>query len=328
MAPTSMEALAPARAGGSGEIKPRKRSLNSILKHYWMFYLMLLPGVAIFIINNYIPMAGIIIAFKNVNYEIGILNSPWVGLSNFKYLFRSPDSYIIIRNTLLYNSAFILLNMTIPLAFAILLNELKNRFLSKTYQTIMFLPYFLSYIVISYLVFGFMSDEHGYLNGTLLPALGLEPVRWYFTQEVWPIILPIINTWKGMGYYTVIYLAAIIGIDDEYYEAATIDGASKWQQIASITLPLLKPILTIMTLLQIGRIFNADFGLFFQVPRESGVLFPVTNVIDTYVYRTFLSVGDIGLSSAAGLFQSVVGFILVFFSNWVVRRFNSENALF
>nr|WP_274655018.1 ABC transporter permease subunit [Paenibacillus humicola] len=293
-----------------------------------MFYLMLLPGVILLIFNNYIPMLGIVIAFKTVRFDIGILHSPWSGFTNFKFLFQSGDSYIIIRNTLLYNSAFIVLNLIFPLAFAIMLNEMKNRFLSKLHQTIMFLPYFLSMTVIAYLVFGFMSDEHGYLNGTLLPALGLEPIRWYFTKEVWPFILPIINTWKGMGYYTVVYMAAIIGIDDEYYEAATIDGASKWQQMTRITVPLIMPVITIMTLLQIGRIFNADFGLFFQVPRESGTLFPVTNVIDTYVYRTFLTVGDIGLSSAAGLFQSVVGFALVFLSNWVVRRFNSENALF
>lgn len=249
-------------------------------------------------------------------------------MKNFEYLFASKDSYIIIRNTLLYNSLFIVLNMALPLGFALMLNEMKNRFLSKLHQTIMFLPYFLSMIVISYLVYGFMSDERGYFNGTLLPALGLDSVRWYFTKEVWPIVLPIINTWKNMGYYTVVYMAAIIGIDEEYYEAATIDGANKWQQIKKITIPLIMPVLTIMTLLQVGRIFNADFGLFFQVPRESGALFPVTNVIDTYVYRTFLTVGDIGLSSAAGLFQSVVGFILVFVSNWVVRRFNRENALF
>ncbi|WP_276356014.1 ABC transporter permease [Cohnella caldifontis] len=293
-----------------------------------MFYLMLLPGVALLVLNNYIPMAGIVIAFKTINYSDGILGSPWSGFTNFKFLFQSHDSYVIIRNTLLYNSLFIALNMTIPLAFALMLNEMKNRFLSKLHQTIMFLPFFLSMIVISYLVFGFMSDEHGYLNGTLLPALGLEPIRWYFTKEVWPIVLPLINTWKGMGYYAVVYMAAMIGIDDEYYEAATIDGASRWQQMKGITVPLIMPVITIMTLLQIGRIFNADFGLFFQVPRESGALFPVTNVIDTYVYRTFLTVGDIGLSSAAGLFQSVVGFVLVFLSNWVVRRLNSENALF
>ncbi len=289
---------------------------------------MLLPGVALLVLNNYIPMAGIVIAFKTINYSDGILGSPWSGFTNFKFLFQSHDSYVIIRNTLLYNSLFIALNMTIPLAFALMLNEMKNRFLSKLHQTIMFLPFFLSMIVISYLVFGFMSDEHGYLNGTLLPALGLEPIRWYFTKEVWPIVLPLINTWKGMGYYAVVYMAAMIGIDDEYYEAATIDGASRWQQMKGITVPLIMPVITIMTLLQIGRIFNADFGLFFQVPRESGALFPVTNVIDTYVYRTFLTVGDIGLSSAAGLFQSVVGFVLVFLSNWVVRRLNSENALF
>ncbi|QYR24247.1 ABC transporter permease subunit [Paenibacillus sp. sptzw28] len=289
---------------------------------------MMLPGILLLLVNNYIPMSGIIIAFKTVNYQTGILHSPWVGFKNFEYLFKTSDVWIITRNTLLYNSLFIVLNLIFPLAFALMLNEMKNRFLSKFHQTVMFLPYFLSMIVISYLVFGFMSDEHGYFNNTLLPALGLEPIQWYFTKEVWPVILPLVNTWKGMGYYTVIYMAAIIGIDDEMYEAATIDGASKWQQMTRITIPLITPILTIMTLLQIGRIFNADFGLFFQVPRESGVLFPVTNVIDTYVYRTFLTVGDIGLSSAAGLLQSVVGFALVFLSNWVVRRFNKENALF
>ncbi|GGE01500.1 sugar ABC transporter permease [Paenibacillus nasutitermitis] len=298
------------------------------IRKFWMFYLMMLPAIILLVLNNYIPMFGIIIAFKTVNYTDGILRSPWAGLTNFEYLFKTSDAWIITRNTLLYNSLFIVLNLIFPVAFAIMLNEMKNRFFSKVHQTIMFLPYFLSYIIIAYLVFGFMSDEHGYFNGTLLPALGLDPIRWYFTKEVWPFILPIVNLWKGMGYYTVIYMAAIIGIDDEYYEAATIDGAGKWQQMTSITLPLIAPIITIMTLLQIGRIFNADFGLFFQVTRDSGVLFPVTNVIDTYVYRTFLSVGDIGLSSAAGLLQSVVGFILVFLANWVVRRFNSDNALF
>ncbi len=309
--------------------KAHKRfSLLSNMRKFWMFYIMMLPGIILLIINNYIPMFGIIIAFKTVNYTDGILGSPWSGLTNFEFLFKTKDAWIITRNTLLYNSLFILLNMTIPLAFALMLNEMKNIVVAKIHQTLMFLPYFLSMIVISYLVFGFMSDEHGYLNGTLLPSLGMEPVRWYFTKEIWPYVLTLVNTWKGMGYFTVIYMAAIIGIDNEYYEAAMIDGASKWQQMKNITIPLIMPIIMIMMLLQIGKIFNADFGLFFQVPRESGVLFPVTNVIDTYVYRTFLTVGDIGLSSAAGLLQSVVGFTLVFFSNWVVRRFNSENALF
>jgi putative aldouronate transport system permease protein len=310
------------------QTKIRKVTLFRTMRKYWMFYFMMLPGIVVLALNNYFPMFGILIAFKNINYADGVLGSPWSGLSNFEYLFKTSDVWIITRNTLLYNSLFIILNMIVPLAFAIMLNEMKNRFMAKFHQTVMFLPYFLSMVVISYLVFGFLSDEHGYLNSSVLPALGLEPVQWYFTQEVWPYILPLVNTWKGMGYFTVIYMAAIIGIDDEYYEAATIDGASKWQQIFGITIPLITPIIIILTLLQIGRIFNADFGLFYQVPRESGVLFPVTNVIDTYVYRTFLTVGDIGLSSAAGLLQSVVGFVLVFFSNWVVRRINNENALF
>ena len=308
--------------------KTRKFSLTANFRKYWIFYLMMLPGILLLVFNNYLPMFGIIIAFKTVNYTDGILGSPWSGLSNFSYLFKTSDAWIITRNTLAYNSLFIVLNLVIPLAFALMLNEMKSRFMSKLHQSVMFLPYFLSMVVISYLVFGFLSDEHGFMNGSLLPALDIEPIRWYFTKEVWPYILPLVNTWRGMGYYTVMYMAAIISIDDEYYEAATIDGASKWQQMTSITIPLITPVLTIITLLQIGRIFNADFGLFFQVPRESGVLFPVTNVIDTYVYRTFLTVGDIGLSSAAGLLQSLVGFILIFFSNWIVRRFNRDNALF
>lgn len=308
--------------------KKKRRSFLFTIRKYWMFYIMMLPAIVILILNNYIPMFGIVIAFKNINYTDGILGSPWSKFDNFKYLFMTKDSFIIIRNTLLYNSGFIILNLIFPLAFALMLNEIKNRFLAKLHQTIMFLPYFLSMVVISYLAYAFLSDTNGYLNNTLLPMLGLEKVQWYFTKEVWPYILSMVNTWKSMGYYTVIYMAAIIGIDEEYYEAATIDGASKFKQIFTITIPLLAPIITIMTLLQIGRIFNADFGLFFQVPRESGVLFPVTNVIDTYVYRTFITVGDIGLSSAAGLVQSVVGFSLVFLSNWIVRKIDSDNALF
>lgn len=308
------------------DIKVRKPSLLRVMRKYWAFYLMLLPAALVLLINNYIPMVGIIIAFLDVEYPLK--NSSWSGFQNFEYLFLTKDAFIAARNTLLYNAGFILMNLIFPLAFALMLNEMKNRFMAKFHQTIMFLPYFLSYIVISYLVFGFLNPEQGFLNKTVFPALGIEPINWYFEQKVWPWILSIVNTWKGMGYYTVIYMAAIIGIDDELYEAATIDGANKWQQMSKITIPLLAPIISILTLLQVGRIFNADFGLFYQVPRESGILFPVTNVIDTYVYRTFLTVGDIGLSSAAGMLQSIGAFVLVFFSNWIVRRFNRENALF
>ncbi|MCR8657767.1 ABC transporter permease [Paenibacillus endoradicis] len=310
------------------QVPKKKIPMLKTMKKYWMFYIMMLPAILILLLNNYIPMFGIIIAFKNINYVDGILGSPWSKLENFKYLFMTKDALIITRNTLLYNSSFIVLNLVFPLMFALMLNEIKNRFLAKLHQTVMFLPYFLSMVVISYLAYAFLSDTNGFLNNSLLPMLDIEAIKWYFTKDFWPYILSLVNTWKNMGYYTVIYMAAIIGIDEEYYEAATIDGASKFKQIFTITIPLLTPIITIMTLLQVGRIFNADFGLFFQVPRESGVLFPVTNVIDTYVYRTFLTVGDIGLSSAAGLVQSVVGFSLVFFANWIVRKIDSDNALF
>ncbi|MFX3632287.1 MAG: ABC transporter permease [Candidatus Pristimantibacillus sp.] len=298
------------------------------MRKYWVFYMMMLPGVLFLIFNNYIPMLGTVIAFKNVNYEVGIFNSPWAGFDNFKYLFRTEDAWIITRNTILYNVAFIILNLIVPVAFAIFLNEMKNKLLAKFHQSIIFLAYFLSMVVVSYLVYGFLHDSHGFINTSVMKWLGLEPVQWYFETKIWPYLLPLVNTWKNVGYYTVLYLAAVIGFDDEYYEAATIDGATKFQQIMRVTIPLLIPTMIILTLLQIGKIFYADFGLFFQVPKESGPLFPVTNVIDTYVYRTFTALGDVGLSSAAGLYQSVVGFVLVFISNWVVRKVDKDSALF
>ncbi|WP_253944989.1 sugar ABC transporter permease [Paenibacillus sp. NEAU-GSW1] len=300
----------------------------SNVRKYWIFYVMMLPGLLFLIFNNYIPMLGTLIAFKSVNYADGLIASPWIGWDNFKYLFRTSDAWIITRNTVLYNVGFIILNLIVPISFAIMLNEMKNKVLAKFHQSIVFLPYFLSMIVVSYLVYGFLHDTHGFINTSVFKWLGLEPVQWYFETKIWPYLLPLVNTWKNVGYYTVLYLAAIIGIDDEYYEAATIDGAGKWKQIISVTIPLLMPTIIVLTLLQIGKIFYADFGLFFQVPMESGSLFPVTNVIDTYVYRTFIALGDIGLSSAAGLYQSVVGFLLVFVSNWVVRKIDRDSALF
>ncbi|BBH24707.1 sugar ABC transporter permease [Paenibacillus baekrokdamisoli] len=307
--------------------RPRMKFITNV-RRYWIFYVMMLPAIVLLVLNNYIPMLGIIVAFKNINYTDGVLGSPWVGFDNFKYLFKTSDAWIITRNTIAYNALFIVLNLAIPVMFAIMLNEIKNRFMAKFHQSIMFLPYFLSMVVISYLVFAFLDESHGFINTTIFPWFHLDAIQFYMEKKVWPYIIPLVSTWKSMGYYTVIYMAAIIGIDDEYYEAATIDGASKWQQFKGITIPMIAPVMITMTLLQIGRIFFADFGLFYQVPRESGMIFSVTNVIDTYVYRTFLAVGDIGLSSAAGLYQSLVGFILVLLSNWIVRRVNKDNALF
>lgn len=307
--------------------KKKKGVLYNLMK-YKVLYLMFLPGVIFLLINNYLPMFGIIIAFKNVNYRDGILGSPWNGFENFRYLFSTSDAWEITRNTLAYNSVFILLNLVIGVGAAILLNEVKNKYASKIYQSLMLLPYFLSMIVVSYLVLAFLGKESGFMNTTVFPMFGIEPLDWYSEPKYWPYILPLVNTWKNIGYYVVIYLAAVVGIDEEYYEAATLDGAGRWKQIQHITVPFLYPLMIIMTLMQIGKIFSADFGLFYQVPLESGALFPVTNVLDTYVYRTFLIGGDIGMSSAAGLYQSVVGFVLVLVSNSIVRKINSDNALF
>jgi putative aldouronate transport system permease protein len=298
------------------------------IMHYKALYLMFLPGVVFLLINNYLPMIGIIIAFKNVNYTDGILGSPWIGWINFKFLFSSSDAWVITRNTLVYNALFIFLNLVCGVALAILFNEVKSRILGKLYQSIIFLPYFLSMIIVGYIVFAFLGVENGFINNSILKPLGIEAIDWYSENKYWPYILPIVNTWKGIGYFSLIYLAAIIGFDTEYYEAATIDGASRWQQIRYLTVPLLYPLMIITTLLGIGRIFYSDFGLFFQVPLNSGTLFPTTNVIDTYVFRTFQTNGDIGMASAAGLYQAVVGMILVFVTNALVRKFSKENALF
>lgn len=297
------------------------------LRKYWVFYLMMLPVIVQLLLNNYLPMFGIIVAFKNYNLTDGFFGSPWNGFQNFEYLFKTRDALVITRNTILYNASFVVLNLIFPIIFALMLNELRNRFLAKVHQTFLFLPYFLSPIVLSYIVYAFLG-EFGFVNSTILPFFGADKISFYFETKWWPFILPLVNTWKNLAYYVVIYMAAMLAIDDEYYEAATIDGAGRWRQIWSITLPLIVPVMVIMSLLQIGRVMFADFGLFYIVPRDSGMLFEVTNVIDTYVYRTFLVFGDIGLSSAAGFYQAVVGFVLVFVANWIVRRINKENALF
>ncbi|MFE4714211.1 sugar ABC transporter permease [Bacillus sp. FJAT-27264] len=290
--------------------------------------LMMLPGIFYLVINNYLPMFGVVIAFKDFNYTKGIFGSDWVGFKNFEYLFKTSDAFVITRNTILYNGVFIILNLFIAVGLAVLLNEVKQRFLSRFYQSVILLPYLISMVIIGYLTFAVFSMDSGLLNKSILPMFGISEISWYSEAKYWPYILTFVHSWKSAGYLCVIYLAAIIGIDQEYYEAATIDGAGKWRQIKSITFPLIMPVVTVMTLLQIGRIFYSDFGLFYQVPLNTGALQSTTNVIDTYVYRALMTLGDIGMSSAAGLYQSLVGFVLVFISNYVVKKFNSDNALF
>ncbi|KQO15837.1 ABC transporter permease subunit [Paenibacillus algorifonticola] len=289
---------------------------------------MIIPGVIYLFINNYLPMLGLIIAFKDVNFAKGILASDWIGLKNFEYLFKTEDAWIITRNTLLYNISFIILNLIIAVGIAILLNEVKKKVAARFYQSIVLIPYLISMVIVGYLVLAMLSGETGFINKQILPLFGIDPISWYSEPKYWPVILVIVNVWKNVGYLCIIYLAAIIGIDPEYYEAATIDGAGKWRQITQITIPLIAPVITIMTLLQIGRIFYSDFGLFYQVPLNTGELLSTTNVVDTYVYRALINLGDIGMSSAAGLYQSVVGFVLVLLSNYIVSKRNRDNALF
>ena len=298
------------------------------LKRYWPLYLMFLPGGLYLLINNYIPMGGLIVAFKQYNVRNGLFGSKWIGLKNFRFLFTTPDAFVITRNTILYNVAFIIINTVLGIAFAIFICDALSKKLKKVYQSAILFPYLMSAVVLGYIVFAFCSQSNGILNKTILPMFGKDPVSWYAMPGYWPFILIFVNTWKGIGYGCLIYVSAINGIDPGLYEAASLDGASKWQQIKSITLPELVPTIITLTLMSIGRIFYSDFGLFYQVPRNSGAIYATTNVIDTYVYRGLMEQSNIGMSAAAGFYQSIVGFILVLAANLVVRKISKENALF
>ena len=249
-------------------------------KKFIPLYIMAIPGLAYLFINNYLPMFGLVIAFKDLDFRKGIWKSPWAGFDNFKFLFRSKDALVITRNTLLYNLAFIFIGLLISITVAILLSEIRNGAASRIYQSSILIPYLMSWVVAGYLVYAFLSSDTGYINKSILEPLGKEGVSWYTEKKYWPFILVFVNQWKNIGFTTVIYLASIIGISKDYYEAARIDGANKWSQIRYITLPLIKPTVITLTLLNIGRIFYSDFGLFYQVPRNSGMLYDVTRTID------------------------------------------------
>lgn len=291
--------------------------------------LMAAPGTLLLFVFAYLPMIGLMIAFKDYRAADGILGSAWSGLENFRYLFSTPDAWRITYNTLVMNAIFIITNLIMSLAIALLLNEVRdsNPLLSKFYQSTLFFPYLLSYVIVNYFLFAFLNTDSGLVNN-FLATFGIRPIRWYASPQYWPFILMLVNLWKSAGFWSIVYLAGIVAINPEYYEAAGIDGASRWRQIRSITLPLLQPLIIINVLLAVGRIFYADFGLFYQVPRDSPQLYMTTDVIDTYVYRTLTKLGNVGMASAAGVYQAVVGFVLVVFANWVVRRVDREKSLF
>ncbi len=291
-------------------------------------YLMLLPGTAYLIINNYLPMAGLVIAFKKIDYSLGIFHSPWVNFKNFTYLFSNNDALIAIRNTILYNLGFIVFGNLLAIIVAISLDFAKNKILKNFSQVIFLVPFLLSTVIVSYIVFAFLSPSNGFMNNSILPMLGIEDtIKWYNEARYWPFILTVVYLWMSFGYSSIIYYSSVISIDKSYYEAAVMDGANTWKQIIYITLPNLKPTIITLTLLAVGRICYSDFGLFYQIPQHSGLLYSTTQTIDTFVYRALLELNDVGRSSAAGFLQSLVGFILVFGANWLVRKLDKESAL-
>lgn len=303
-------------------VKKRNRFVRSI-----PFYIMALPGIIYLIVNNFMPLYGMLLAFKKLDVTKGIFGSPWVGFENFKFLFSTDTAFIIIRNTICYNLVFIIVGTVIAVALAVLLNEIRCRGFSKFYQSMLLIPYLISWVLASYLAYAFLAQDVGLIN-SVLAFFGKENIAWYSTQDYWPFILFFVYIWKNIGYMLIIYYSSIVSISADYFEAATIDGATKWQQIQKITLPLIKSTVVTMTILNLGRIANSDFGLFYQIPRNSGALYNVTQTIDVYVYNALMNNYDFSMSAAAAVFQSVVGFVFILAANAVVRKFSRKDALF
>lgn len=297
------------------------------LRKHWMLWLMAMPAVLCLIIFNYIPMVGLVMAFQDLDFAKGIFTSPFIGFKNFEFLFASTDAWIVTRNTILYNVVFIVLNLFLSVGLAIIMHELTCVRYSKVLQTIYIMPHFLSMVVVATIVYAFLSPTSGFLN-SILAEFGISRINWYAKKEVWPFILVLVNVWKHVGYNSIVYVATISGISDEYYEAALIDGATKLQQIRYITIPHMRYIIAIKLIMAIGGIFQSDFGLFYTVPRDSGSLYSVTNVLDTYIYRGMMYLNNMGMSTAAGLYQSVVGFVLVLIANKIVSKIDPETAMF
>ncbi|HEX3038654.1 MAG TPA: ABC transporter permease subunit [Oscillospiraceae bacterium] len=312
-----------------------KKTEDAVLKHRkkrWTrddaeLTLLATPTIIWYVLFSFLPMFGVIIAFKNFkidgNFIQSVFGSEWCGLDNFRFMFTSQDAWIVIRNTLGYNIIFIILGIVVPVALALMVGQLHNKRLGKIYQTAMFMPYFLSWVVIAAIVWGFLSYDKGLINNMFAST---DPVNWYMMPGPWPFLLVFLNVWKGLGYGMVVYLATITGIDTSYYEAAVIDGATKWQQVRYITLPIMKTVIVIMFIMAVGRIFYSDFGLFFQVPHDSNSLHDVTYTIDVMVYKMLKS-ATVGMASAAALFQSAMGCITILIANWVVRRIDPDSAL-
>ena len=305
----------------------RDSKWKATLKKDLPLYLMMLPGFIYLIANNYLPMFGILIAFKKINFSVGIFQSPWCSFDNFEYLFKTKDAFIMIRNTILYNLAFLCVNTVLQISCAIMLSEVIGKKFKRITQSVMFLPYFISWVVVGAFVYNLFNYEFGAVN-TFLKSVGLDPVDIYSNKGAWPFILVAFSAFKNVGYGTVMYLASIVNIDDHLFEAAELDGANMWQKIRHITLPCIRPTIVILFLLAIGTIMKGDFQMFWQVTGNNPMVLETTDVIDTYVTRSLLTLQEFGMTSAAGLYQSGISFVLVLIANRLVKKVEPDYALF
>lgn len=305
----------------------REKGFLPELKRNKVLFLMLIPAALFFIINNYVPMVGIYYAFTKFNFQGGLFGSPFVGMENFRFLFASGKLASLTANTVAYNIAFIAVSNILQVFFAVLLSQIVGKVFKKVNQSILFLPYFVSYVVLNAVVYSIFNYDTGFLN-TVLTGMGAERFDAYGTPGVWRILMVVFYVWKNLGYGTVVYLAAITGISQDYYEAAKIDGAGVFQQIRCITLPLLAPTFIILLLFALGGIMRGQFDLFYQVIGNNGMLYEATDILDTYVYRSLKQNFDVGMGTAAGLYQSVVGFVIIMTTNFIIRKKQPDYALF
>lgn len=308
-------------------MKNEKVSMLRELKQNGYAYLLVIPAAVYTLIFGYFTLPYMLIAFQRFNFKTGILNSPWIGLDNFEFFFSSPRAWEVTFNTLKLNVLFIVVGTVAAMALAILFNELRSKLFSRLTQSTILFPHFLSWVIVSYILYSLLSTDYGIVN-QVLAKLNLNPVNWYASPQYWTSILVITAVWKDIGMNLVIYLAAITGIDDTYYEAGRIDGATRWQLIRHITIPLMMPTIMILSLLALGKIMYGSFDMIYAIIKDNGLLYPTVDVIDTYVFRSLRTIGNPAQAMAVGLYQSVVGFILVWGSNRIVRKVNPDHALF
>lgn len=308
--------------------RPRKKaSVFMELKKNKGLFVMITPAVFLTLLFSYIPMVGLILAFKDYRYDLGIFKSEWIGFENFRFFFMSGTGIKITINTMLYNFINLITSQALSVLTAIFITEMSRKYFKKFVQSIIFLPYFISWIIVGAFVYNIFNVEYGTLNN-ILEFFGHDPINLYQMPYAWVLIIVLFNSWKWIGYNSIIYISAITGIDQSTYEAAEIDGANIWQRISKITIPSIKPTMIIILLLNLGRITRGDFQMFYQIIGNNGQLFNATDVIDTFVFRALAQGGDIGMTTAATLYQSIVGFVLIVTVNHIIKKIEPDYALY